>query len=156
MTQVLETRPEGRAANQAHLLQDTLVELIDLSLQAKHAHWNVVGPSFRPLHEFLDELTDQYRDWYDLVAERLTAIGVAPDGRSITVAATTPLEQLPTGQIRDTAVLSALDERVSLVAARIRDRADAAGEVDLASQDLLIEVLRGIEKQRWMIRAHCA
>ena len=159
MTQLLETQPAGRTADQARLLQDTLVELIDLSLQSKHAHWNVVGPSFKPLHEFLDELTDQYRDWYDLVAERLTAIGIAPDGRSITVASCTPLEQLPGGQIPDTAVLAALDERVSLVAARIRDRADAAGEAgaaDLATQDLLIEVLRGIEKQRWMIRAHRA
>lgn len=42
-------------------LQDTLVALIDLSLQAKQAHWNVVGPNFRPLHELLDEFTDAYR-----------------------------------------------------------------------------------------------
>ena len=48
------TRP---APSTADALQATLVELIDLSLQAKQAHWNVVGPAFKPVHEFLDELT---------------------------------------------------------------------------------------------------
>ena len=31
----------------ATALQDSLVELIDLSLQAKHYHWNVTGPDGR-------------------------------------------------------------------------------------------------------------
>ena len=52
-------------------LQETLVELIDLSLQAKHYHWNVTGQEFRGIHLFLDEITDQVRLWYDDVAERL-------------------------------------------------------------------------------------
>jgi len=97
MTQLLQTDPTGDTAEVAKALQATLVELIDLSLQAKQAHWNVVGPSFKAIHLFLDELTDQYRDWYDEAAERLAAIGVSPDGRTATVAAGTPLEPLPAG-----------------------------------------------------------
>jgi len=157
MANVLETKaPGGMAGEQVRVLQETLVELIDLSLQAKQAHWNVVGPTFKPLHEFLDELTDQYREWYDLVAERLTAIGISPDGRITTVSAATPLAQLPAGQLEAGAVIAAFDERVTLVAGRVRDRAEAIGDGDLATQDLLIEILRGIEKQRWMIRAQRA
>lgn len=154
MTQTLKPEAEIEAIDHAHDLQATLVELIDLSLQAKQAHWNVVGPMFRPLHEFLDELTDAYREWYDDVAERLTAIGVSPDGRSPTVAGSTPLEQLAPGPLPDQIILDAFDERVTGLAARVRERADRLGEVDLASQDLLIGILRGLEKQRWMIRAH--
>ena len=104
-----------------------LVELIDLSLHAKQAHWNVVGPSFKPVHEFLDELADAYRDWYDLVAERLTAIGVSPDGRAAIVAGSSPLPPMPAGPISDTAALAALDERVTLIAANVRDRASRVG-----------------------------
>ena len=137
-------------------LQATLAELIDLSLQAKQAHWNVVGPSFKPVHEFLDELTAEYRDWYDMVAERLTAIGRSPDGRSATVAGSTPLPALPAGPIADQAALAAFDERVTLVAASVRRRAEGLADLDLATQDLLIEILRGLEKQRWMLRAHKA
>lgn len=143
-----------KSPTQAALLQQTLVELIDLSLQGKHAHWNVVGPTFKPVHEFLDELVTEYRDWYDMVAERMTAIGVAPDGRVATLAATTPLPSLTGGPLPERITLSAFDERVSGVATSIRARADQVGETDLATQDLLIEILRGLEKQRWMIRAH--
>jgi starvation-inducible DNA-binding protein len=143
-----------KAPTQASLLQQTLVELIDLSLQGKQAHWNVVGPTFKPVHDFLDGLVDEYREWYDMVAERMTAIGVVPDGRVATLAATTPLPGLTGGSIPERIVLAAFDERVSSVAGSIRARAEQVGEKDLATQDLLIEILRGLEKQRWMIRAH--
>jgi starvation-inducible DNA-binding protein len=156
MTQLLETRPTSKTADHAEMLQATLVELIDLSLQAKQAHWNVVGPTFKPLHGLLDEFTAQYRDWYDEVAERLSAIGVAPDGRTTTVSGATPLEQLPEGQLEDRAVLGYFDERVTAIAGRLRSRMDALGDHDLASQDVLIEIVRGLEKQRWMLRAHRA
>src|SRR5256885_8279490 len=72
-------------------LQETLVELIDLHLRAKQAHWNVAGWHFRSLHLHLDELTDAVRDAADLVAERAVAIGYAPDGRPGTVAKSTPV-----------------------------------------------------------------
>ena len=39
-------------------LQETLVELTGLSLQAKQLHWNVVGRQFRSLHKQLDSLWD--------------------------------------------------------------------------------------------------
>jgi starvation-inducible DNA-binding protein len=153
MTQALTSENEAEIMDHAQALQSTLVELIDLSLQGKQAHWNVVGPAFKPVHEFLDELVIDYRTWYDDVAERLTAIGVSPDGRIGTLRDSTPLPELASGPISDRDALTAMDERVTLVAAQIRERADGLGE-DLASQDLLIEILRGMEKQRWMIRAH--
>ena len=71
-------------------LQETLVELIDLSLQAKHYHWNVTGQEFRGVHLHLDEITDQVRLWYDDVAERLATLDVAPDGRLSTIAGVDP------------------------------------------------------------------
>jgi starvation-inducible DNA-binding protein len=155
MTQTREPTA-GTTHDQAPALQATLVELIDLSLQAKQAHWNVVGPAFKPVHVFLDELVEEYRDWYDMVAERLTAIGASPDGRSATVSGTTPLAALPGGPILDQSALAAFDERVTVMAAAIRERAGLLADVDLASQDLLIEILRGLEKQRWMLRSHRA
>lgn len=153
MTQLLTTSPTGDTAEVAAPLQATLVELIDLSLQAKQAHWNIVGPGFGGIHIFLDKLTDQFRDWYDEVAERLAAIGVSPDGRTATVAAGTPLEPLPAGQIRDQEVLALFDARLRLVADRVRERLEPVGAHDLASQDLLIGIVQGLEKSDWMLRA---
>jgi len=145
----------AEAAEPATALQDTLTELIELALQGKHAHWNVVGPLFAPVHRGLDELVDAYREWYDEVAERLVAIGVAPDGRTATIAAAAPLEALPVGAMSDRSVVSAFASRVEIVAERIRGRADSMAD-DLASQDLLIEILRGLDKQAWMLRAQLA
>ena len=38
------------------------------------------------------------------------------------------------------------------VAERTRDRANRLGNLDLASQDVAVEVLRELEKQLWMVR----
>ena len=38
------------------VLQASLVDLVDLSLIGKQAHWNVIGKNFRSIHLQLDEL----------------------------------------------------------------------------------------------------
>jgi starvation-inducible DNA-binding protein len=136
-----------------HQLQATLVELIDLSLLGKQVHWNVVGPLFRPLHLQLDELIDSWRELADTVAERAVAIGVAPDGQSATVAAATPPQAVDRGEVEDRAVVRELASRLSLAVERARERMDRLGELDAASQDVVIEVVRALEQQLWMMRA---
>src|SRR5271155_2256919 len=42
------------------------------------------------------------------------------------------------------------------VAERCRERMDRLGEIDLASQDVLTDVVRALEQQLWMIRAQFA
>ena len=55
-------------------LQKVLVDLIELHLQGKQAHWNLVGTNFRDLHLQLDEIVDTAREASDTIAERLRAI----------------------------------------------------------------------------------
>jgi DNA-binding ferritin-like protein len=76
-------------------LQRVLVDLIELHLQGKQAHWNVVGTNFRDLHLQLDELVEFAREGSDTVAERMRALDAMPDGRSDTVAASTTLPEFP-------------------------------------------------------------
>src|SRR4029078_3314343 len=76
-------------------LQRVLVDLIELHLQGKQAHWNVVGTNFRALHLRLDDLVDFAREGSDTIAERMRALDVVPDGRSDTVAADTTSPALP-------------------------------------------------------------
>ena len=134
-------------------LQSTLVELLDLTLQGKQAHWNVTGPGFRPLHLQLDEMVGEYRVWTDEVAERMAAIGVAPDGRARTVAEDSPLPELPADPLADRLVFELFAERIGATAASVRQRLEHMGEVDLVTQGLLIEISEGLEKQLWMVRA---
>ena len=133
-------------------LQATLVELIELSLFGKQLHWSVTGPLFKPLHEQLDELVDSWRELSDVVAERAVALGYFPDGQSATVAAGSGLAHVERGALDTHIVVRELSERLNDVADRVRERMDRMGEIDAASQDVLIEVLRELEKQLWMLR----
>ena len=134
-------------------LQATLVELVDLSLLGKQLHWTVVGPLFRPLHLQLDELIDAWRELADAVAERAVSIGVHPDGQSAAAAAATPLRAVERGALEDHLVVRELTSRLGEAAERARERMDRLGNLDAATQDVLIDVVRALEKQLWMIRA---
>lgn len=137
-------------------LQMTLLELTDLALSGKHAHWNLVGPGFLALHLQLDELVDSWRELADEVAERAAAIGVVPDGRAAPVAAATPIDPLPAAPIAPRAAARALADGLDTVLPELRARVERAGELDAVSQDVLIDVVRTLEKQRWMLRAEAA
>jgi starvation-inducible DNA-binding protein len=137
-------------------LQATLVELVDLSLVGKQLHWSVVGPNFVPLHLQLDELVDSWRELADTVAERAVALGVFPDGQAAAVAAGSDLRPVERGPLEDARVVEDLVQRLADTSERIRGRMDRLGEIDAASQDVLIEVVRELEKQQWMIRAQLA
>ncbi len=81
---------------------------------------------------------------------------MAPDGRTSTVSTSTPLAQLPEGRLEDRTLVALVDELVRTVTDRVRDRMERLGEHDLVTQDLLIGVVHGLEKQLWMLRAQRA
>ena len=55
-------------------LQKVLVDLVELHLQGKQAHWNLVGTNFRDLHLQLDSIVDIAREAADMIAERMRAL----------------------------------------------------------------------------------
>lgn len=134
-------------------LQATLVELIDLSLLGKQAHWNVVGPQFRSIHLELDEIVDLARLASDRVAERLATVGVAPDGRAETVSTTSELAPYPEGFVSSTETVKLVGAAMDTIGGRMQKRIDRLGEVDPVSQDILIGTLDELEKAAWMLRA---
>lgn len=131
-------------------LQEALVDLIDLSLVAKQAHWNVTGRHFKPVHEQLDEVVDVARQYTDEVAERAVSLGVNPDGRARTVAGNTEVPQLDAGYLGDDKVVAAVTEALTQMIARFRERIAATDATDLVTQDLLIQITAALEKQHWM------
>jgi starvation-inducible DNA-binding protein len=137
-------------------LQGVLTVLIDLSLLGKQAHWNVVGPNFRPLHLQLDEMIDAWRAAGDAVAERAVALGHAPDGRAATVAARSELSSLPEGPIADRDVIAAFTRLLTDAVGAIRNRMDRIEDTDTVTADLLHGVVAGLEENLWMIRVQAA
>lgn len=134
-------------------LQGSLIDLIDLSLQAKQAHWNLIGHRFRSLHLQLDEVVAMARTHADTVAERAVAVGMNPDGRSATVAADTTSPQLGAGYISDENTVAGFIDIFASVTRRFRERLGSVAEADPVTENLLEEVLHDLEKMYWMFQA---
>jgi starvation-inducible DNA-binding protein len=137
----------------AEHLQRVLVDLIELHLQGKQAHWNVVGSNFRDLHLQLDEIVDTAREASDTIAERMRALHVTPDGRSDTVAATTTLPAFPAGEQHAGDVVRTVTARLHAAVATIRAVHDHVDAEDPTSTDLLHAIVNDLEKQAWMLEA---
>jgi starvation-inducible DNA-binding protein len=134
-------------------LQRVLVDLIELHLQGKQAHWNVVGTNFRDLHLQLDELVDFAREASDTVAERMRALDVIPDGRSDTVAAATSLPQFPPYEHSTSEVVDLITARTYATVDTLRTVHDAVDAEDPSTADILHQLIDGLEKLAWLIKS---
>jgi starvation-inducible DNA-binding protein len=134
-------------------LQAVLVDLIELGIQGKQAHWNVVGKNFRDMHLQLDEIIAATRTSSDVVAERMRALHAMPDGRSETVTKTTTLAKLPPDQLDTSDVVDLITERLDAAAATCRRVHDEVDEADPTSADILHAIIQMLEQYAWMVSA---
>jgi starvation-inducible DNA-binding protein len=134
-------------------LQAVLVDLIELHIQGKQTHWNIVGKNFRDLHLHLDVIVDDARVFTDRVAERMRALNAIPDGRTGTVAESTTLGPLPSGEIDTSDAVAATTERLDAVVATARRVHDSVEEEDPTTADLLHSIIERLEQLSWMTSA---
>ncbi|WP_262851651.1 Dps family protein [Mumia quercus] len=143
-----------RASQQmADHLQQIHVDLIDLHLIGKQAHWNVVGKNFRDLHLQLDEIVDAARQFSDDVAERMRAVYITPDGRAATVAKHSSLPEYPADEVDTAETVDLVASALHAVAATARRIHDDVDEEDPTTADLLHTILERIEQLAWMVES---
>ncbi|MFR9674502.1 Dps family protein [Streptomyces sp. TR06-5] len=147
------TLPEEDLKTVGGALQGALTDLVDLALVAKQIHWNVVGPRFRSIHLQLDEVVTDAREYSDQVAERASALGVAPDGRSATVASGTAIGPVKEGWQQDVDAVRTMADALFAVITKSRERMTAVGKVDPVTEDIFIQITGDLEKHRWMFEA---
>lgn len=135
-------------------LQQRLTALIDLHLTLKHVHWNVVGPTFIGVHEMLDPQVDDVRLMTDDIAERIATLGGQPVGTPGFVAKTRSWDDYSLLRATTTEHLAALDLVYTGVIGDHRAAITAFDELDLVSQDMIIEQTEKLEMFQWFIRAH--
>lgn len=137
----------------ARHLQQLLVDLSDLALQGKQAHWNVVGPNFRDLHLQLDEIVDAAREFADQVAERMHAVYVVPDGSAARVAAQSSLPAFPNGEVDSPVVVEKITASLYAVVGTVREIHDDIDDADPTSADMLHVITERLEQLAWMLAA---
>ena len=157
-TMATRTIPGLDAARQSRLvveLNRNLAGLTDLAAAYKQAHWNVIGIDFAQLHELFDQFAAQTREYMDLIAERAVTIGGAARGTIQAAVEGSVLSPFPVEDRDELRLLTELVSRVDALTAELRQAMDASAD-EAATQDVYVEVVRGIEKQRWMLQAHLA
>ncbi|MFD6820834.1 Dps family protein [Streptomyces sp. NPDC060085] len=136
------------------LLQQRLHSLNDLHLTLKHVHWNVVGPHFIAVHQMIDPQVDSVRAMADDVAERIAALGGVAHGTPGALVEARPWKDYSIGRADAIAHLGALDLVYTGLLEELREAVEKSGDIDPATEDLLIGQLRDLEQFQWFVRAH--
>ena len=140
----------------AQFLGPVVTHLTALSIDGKQAHWHVRGTNFQAVHELLDVIVDHARDWTDTAAERVVALGLPIDARTQTVGAKATTPEMTAGFQQSDAVIAQVIAAIDATLVTVRTAVDELAELDAVSQDVAIEIARGLEKDRWFLFAHLA
>jgi starvation-inducible DNA-binding protein len=130
-------------------INDFLAHLWALQALQQDLHWRLQGPAFASVHGLLEEFYDATRGHMDSVGERLQALGAAPVARPADHADLSDYHPGEGPVPLMTAVRSAADA-TDAVAKAGYDAIDAA-ESDPITEDILIEVTRGLEHQLYLL-----
>jgi starvation-inducible DNA-binding protein len=149
------TSPDVAAAT-AQFLAPIVVDLQALAINGKQAHWHVRGANFIGVHELLDNVVSHAQDWADLAAERVVALGLPLDARIETVAAKTVIPTMEPGFQRSEYMIAAIVAQIDATLVGVRKAITELNDIDLTSQDVVLEIARGLEKSRWFLAAHIA
>lgn len=138
----------------AQFLSPVVVDLTALSVDGKQAHWHVRGNNFQAVHELLDLVVDHAREFADTAAERVVALGLPIDARVQTVGrhATTPA--MTAGFQPSERVVAEVIAQIDATLVTVRAAVTGLAALDPVSQDVVIEIARGLEKDRWFLFAH--
>lgn len=145
---------EDKAQRLTSLLQHRLTALLDLQLTLKHVHWNVVGPNFIGVHRMLDPQVDRVREMSDDVAERIATLGAEPIGTPGFITKSRTWDDYRLGRREAPGHLAALDLVYDGVIVDHRKGIEETEDLDLVTQDMLIDQTQDLEHLQWLVRAH--
>lgn len=136
-------------------LNDILANQFTVFTKTLNYHWNIVGPRFIAIHEFLD---DQYHDqlkMMDSLAERIRYLNAHPVGTLQEVEKDASVPEEP-GFYPDTQeMLADLCEGHKEISDQMNDlMCKFEEQLDFATQDLLVKLQGKHQKMLWMLRAH--
>ena len=147
--------PETVRATSVGLLNQALADLSAVTMQLKHAHWNVKGIEFYQLHELFEDLYESFEPHVDAVAERASALGGRPMGTASAVAAQTTVPQLSHAAVDGQSLLREIADRLSALDTMLYQQIEtASGQGDLDTADLLNEVSRDVTEALWFVESH--
>lgn len=147
--------PEKVRVQMSGMLQSHLSNSLDLTTQAKQAHWNVKGPDFISLHELFDELAEDSEKYSDLIAERIAQLGGVAEGTLRAAAKRTQLPDYPLNISAGHDHVNALAHTLATYGEHVRNAISNANEFkDPDTADIMTQISRDVDKYLWFVEAH--
>jgi DNA-binding ferritin-like protein len=144
-------RHEARS-RAAQTLQRLLPRLVALSLNLKHAQWNLTGPSAPSIRAVMAEIDIAVTGWADDVAELTVALGHPVDARpSVAAAASAPFRP---GRVTGCDAIEQLADDLHSTGQTIRRELSALGDAHAFTSEILASVLEGLQRWSWELRAY--
>ena len=138
-------------------LQQVNQYLADLSVwnvKLHNLHFNVTGPQFKSIHEYLESIYDEAFEYFDAVAEHVKMQGQFPLVNSAEYAKLTKIEELGQEDIPQAKVIEILLKDFNYMndqAVAIRAAADEEGDFLLVS--MMEDHVAYYVKQIWFIES---
>ena len=144
------------AAGAAQFLAPVVINCQALVIDGKQAHWHVRGENFIAVHKLLDTVVKHAQAFADLAAERVVALGLPVDARLKTVAAKTTTPEMKDGFQHWDDMIQQVVAQIDATLKVVREAVEGLDDIDLNSQDVAIEIERGLVEDRWFLAAHLA
>jgi starvation-inducible DNA-binding protein len=113
-----------------------------------------VGPHFIAVHKMLDPQVDAVRLMVDTTAERIATLGASPVGTPGALVKERHWDDYSIGRADAMEHLGALDITYDGVITSHRQAMKQLEDLDLVTQDILIQQLADLEQFQWFVRAH--
>lgn len=135
-------------------LNNYLANLAVWNVKLHNLHWNVTGPAFVQVHEYLESLYDNVFAQYDSVAELLKMQGEAPMVKMADYLKIATLKEIDGKDFPIPEVLKLVEADMKTMAAMAKDiRAKADQQDNFQVANLMEDYLAGYAKGLWFIAA---
>jgi starvation-inducible DNA-binding protein len=136
-------------------MTSVVAETIDASLAARHAHWNVRGPTVHSLHELLGRIHSELEQHVDALAERIGALGGVAHGTAQAVVSESRLPPYTPVMTSADEHVEALHDRLVQLAASMRAAlVECERWKDPVSAHHVTEAWAAVDKQGWLLGSH--
>ena len=147
----------GTRQGSLEVLNRVVVDLIDATLAARQAHWNVRGNNFSSLHELFEKVAVELSEPTDRLAERAAALGGIVRGTAQAVASETRLKPYPALSVSGDEHIEAISARLASLGSSIRESIQEREQSgDPVTLDHLIEAGAVVDKLLWLVESHIA
>ena len=154
------TRPVGNIpqediSNTATYLNTLLADEYGLFTKTLNYHWNITGPRFHSLHEFLEGHYNTILGFMDDIAERVRVLGETPLSTVKDMNDHLNLKEVTGNKMSDTEMLEDLYKAHMYIHENMREFiGEMPAAKDPATEDFLVGLLKEHQMMAWMIRSH--